>query len=114
MKINKQRFKNRVALITGCGSESGIGFAAARLLVRSGALVLVTSTADRIFKRKADLEALGGSVSVHMADLTVFEQTRTFVGKVVDAFGGIDILVNNDWNEPMPGHRGGCQRYHGQ
>jgi 3-oxoacyl-[acyl-carrier protein] reductase len=95
MKINKQRFNNRDALITGCGSESGIGFAAARLLVRSGARVFVTSTTERIFERKTELEALGGSVSAHMADLTVFEQTRALVEKVVDAFGGIDILVNN-------------------
>ena len=95
MKINKQRFNRRVALITGCGSESGIGFAAARLLVKSGARVFVTSTTDRIFKRKAELEALGGTVSAQMADLTVFEQARRLVGKTVDAFGGIDILVNN-------------------
>ena len=95
MKINKQRFNRRVALITGCGSESGIGFAAARLLVRSGARVFVTSTTDRIFKRKAELEALGGVVSAQIADLTVFEQAQSLVGKAVDAFGGIDILVNN-------------------
>lgn len=95
MDINKKRFINRVALITGCGSESGIGFAAARLLVKSGARVFVTSTTDRIFKRKAELEALGGTVAAHAADLTVFEQTQTLVGKAVDAFGGLDILVNN-------------------
>ena len=95
MTINKKRFMNRAALITGCGSESGIGFAAARLLVKSGARVFITSTTDRIFERKTELDSLGGTAEAHPADLTDFEQTRGLVEKTVDAFGGIDILVNN-------------------
>ena len=57
MSINKRRLKNQVALVTGCGSEGGIGFTAAALFVRSGASVAITSTTDRIFKRRASLEA---------------------------------------------------------
>jgi 3-oxoacyl-[acyl-carrier protein] reductase len=95
MTINKNRFMNRAALITGCGSESGIGFAAACLLVKSGARVFITSTTDRIFERKTELDSLGGTAEAHPADLTDFEQTRSLVEKAVDAFGGIDILVNN-------------------
>ena len=95
MNINPKRFQNRAALVTGCGSESGIGFAAARLLAKSGARVFVTSTTDRIFRRQAELEAMGASVAAQVADLTRFEQTRALVEKAVGAFGGIDILVNN-------------------
>jgi 3-oxoacyl-[acyl-carrier protein] reductase len=47
---DKIRFKNRVALITGAGSDTGIGFAAARTLAKGGARVALTSTTDRIFK----------------------------------------------------------------
>ena len=95
MYYNENRFKNRVALITGCGSESGIGFAVARLFVKSGAQVSITSTTDRIFERKTELESLGGSVYAYVADLTDFNQARSLVDKTLATFGSIDILVNN-------------------
>ena len=49
----------RVALVTGAGSEAGIGFAVARRLARDGAGVAVTSTTERIHGRAAELEAGG-------------------------------------------------------
>jgi NAD(P)-dependent dehydrogenase (short-subunit alcohol dehydrogenase family) len=49
----------RTALVTGCGSESGIGFASARLLARLGARVAITSTTDRIETRAGELRAEG-------------------------------------------------------
>ena len=48
------RFAGRVALVTGAGSETGIGFAAARILGQGGARVAVASTTDRIHERVAD------------------------------------------------------------
>ena len=48
---DRARFKDRVALITGAGSKTGIGFAAACLFARGGANVAVTSTTDRIYER---------------------------------------------------------------
>jgi len=50
--------EGRVALVTGAGSEFGIGFATARLLRAKGAKVAITSTTDRIFER---LESSSGS-----------------------------------------------------
>ncbi len=44
----QDRHAGRVALVTGAGSPQGIGFAAATLLGRGGAMVAVTSTTDRI------------------------------------------------------------------
>ena len=41
----------RVALVTGAGSPSGIGFATARLLGSLGAAVAVTATPDRVHDR---------------------------------------------------------------
>ena len=65
----------RVALVTGAGSESGIGFAAARLLAELGAAVAVTSTTDRIHERA---DAIPGA-SGHAADLTVEDEVETLV-----------------------------------
>ena len=43
--------RKRVVIITGAGSEHGIGFAAARLLGAGGMRVVLTSTTGRIFHR---------------------------------------------------------------
>jgi 3-oxoacyl-[acyl-carrier protein] reductase len=80
----------RVALVTGCGSESGIGFACARLLARLGARVAVTSTTDRIEARASEIRAGGADVSAHVADLTDRQQAFG----LAEATGSVDILVN--------------------
>ena len=50
----------RVALVTGAGSEIGIGFACARILGGQGAQVAITSTTeDRIQARAGELQADG-------------------------------------------------------
>ena len=82
----------RVALVTGCGSPAGIGFASARLLARMGAGVAITSTTARIEERAADLRADGLDVVAAIpADLT----NRSDAFALVEAVGRIDILVNN-------------------
>jgi 3-oxoacyl-[acyl-carrier protein] reductase len=65
---------DRHALVTGCGSAEGIGFAAARLLARLGASLTITSTTDRIEERAAELRAEGADVEARVADLTDREQ----------------------------------------
>lgn len=82
----------RVALVTGAGSPTGIGFATARLLADLGATVAVASTTDRIRERAAEL---GRGASGHWADLTDERSTATLVADVVTAHGGLDIVVNN-------------------
>ena len=61
----------RVALITGAGSPTGIGYACARVLAREGAAVAVTSTTDRIEQRASELHADGAEAVGLVADLTV-------------------------------------------
>ena len=86
---------DRIALVTGAGSASGIGFATACALGREGAAVAVTSTTDRIHGRVAALQAMGYEVAGFVADLTDRAQVRSLVDTVHDRFGRIDILVNN-------------------
>jgi len=87
--------RDRVALITGAGSLTGIGFATARVLGREGAALAVASTTGRIHERAAELSGLGYETAGFTADLTDRDQTRTMVATVLEAFGRIDILVNN-------------------
>jgi 3-oxoacyl-[acyl-carrier protein] reductase len=89
------RFDGRVALVTGAGSPTGIGFATARLLGADGARVAMTSTTDRIFGRASRLEGEGIEVAAFVADLTDELQARTLIEAVLERFGGIDVLVNN-------------------
>ena len=85
----------RIALVTGAGSPTGIGFAAARVLGREGAALAVASTTDRIHERAAELEGPGTEAVGFVADLTDRGQVDSMVAAVLDRFGRIDILVNN-------------------
>lgn len=84
--------KNRVALITGCGSDGGIGFATARLLMQAGARIAITSTTDRIFERR---DQLSRDVFAATADLTDSDQVDRLCSEIEAAVGPIDIVVNN-------------------
>src|SRR5580765_2524549 len=89
-------FSGRVALVTGAGSPSGIGFAAARILGQRGARVAIASTTDRIRERVAELEREGITASGHVGDLTADDVPARLVGEVLAAsYGQLDILVNN-------------------
>jgi 3-oxoacyl-[acyl-carrier protein] reductase len=83
--------KGRVALVTGCGSAGGIGFAIARALVAAGAKVAVTSTTARIFDRQAEL----GAAFAGVADLTDAAAVAGLFAQVTQALGPVEILVNN-------------------
>ena len=86
---------DRVALVTGAGSPSGIGFATARILGRESAAVAIASTTDRIQERAAELRAAGIDAEGFIADLTDRAAVAATVASVMDRFGRIDILVNN-------------------
>jgi 3-oxoacyl-[acyl-carrier protein] reductase len=83
------------ALVTGAGAADGIGFACARALGATGLPVLVTSTTDRIFERVAALRAEGVTAEGLVADLTDPAASDALVGRAVEAFGGLSVLVNN-------------------
>ncbi|MFC2164479.1 SDR family NAD(P)-dependent oxidoreductase [Acidobacteriota bacterium] len=89
------RFQNRVALITGAGSETGIGFASAHTLARGSARIALTSTTDRIYERVKTIEAEGADVKGYTADLMNRDQVSKLVDSVISDFGRIDILINN-------------------
>jgi 3-oxoacyl-[acyl-carrier protein] reductase len=78
----------RRALVTGAGSEHGIGFACARALRADGLELAVASTTDRIHERA---RALGGGATGHVADLTDPAQ----VAALASAVGPVDVLVCN-------------------
>lgn len=88
----------RTALITGCGSPSGIGFATAKRLLASGCRLVITSTTDRVHERTAELRAMPAAHTEVMgivADLTDESHVESLVARTLDKFASIDVLVNN-------------------
>ena len=95
MTNNPFDFTGRNALVTGCGSDKGIGFAAARLLARLSASVAITSTtAERVEARAVELRGDGASVFSRVADLTDRGQAFELVAAAQEALGPVEILVN--------------------
>ena len=90
-----QSLEGKVALVTGGGSPTGIGFATAQVLGREAAMLGIASTTDRIWDREAELRSLGYTASGFVADLTSFGQAKSLVESVLELYGRIDVLVNN-------------------
>ena len=87
--------RGRVALVTGAGSETGIGFAAARLLAELGATVELAATSARIDERAGELMAAGHTAHGSCADLTDPMAAEALVLAARERWGGLDIVVNN-------------------
>ena len=85
----------RVAIITGAGSQIGIGFATARLLSKMGSRVMITSTSDRIHERVLELRHLGAEVVGVVGDLTNEATASELVAKSLDRWERLDIVVQN-------------------
>ncbi len=92
----------KVALITG--ASKGIGEAMARGLAEFGAKVVVSSRKQEAVDAVAEafradgLEAIG--IAANMGNI---EQAHALVDKTVEAYGGLDIVINNAAANPVFG-----------
>lgn len=84
----------RVALITG--AASGMGRATAHLFADEGARVAVTDLGSEGVERVAgEITAAGGTAHGWVLDVTDASAVTRVVGEIADAFGALDIVVNN-------------------
>jgi 3-oxoacyl-[acyl-carrier protein] reductase len=83
------------ALVTGCGSAEGIGFATARALAQRGARVAMTATTLRIEHRVAELVAEGHDAYGVVARLETEHAASAALATVLELVGDPDILINN-------------------
>jgi 3-oxoacyl-[acyl-carrier protein] reductase len=86
--------KGRTAIV--CGASSGIGLATAESLADEGANVAMFARRRDLLQREADRI---GALAVR-GDLTNPPDLERLVDRTLEAFGGIDILVNNGGGPP--------------
>jgi NADP-dependent 3-hydroxy acid dehydrogenase YdfG len=100
MSAIKGGIEGKVVVITG--ASSGIGEAAARLLASRGArLVVGARRADRLEALVAAIRAEGGTAEYRTLDVTKREQVEEFVRFAEQAFGRVDVVVNNAGVMPL-------------
>jgi len=108
---------NRVALITGAGKKSGIGFAIARAFAGEGAHIILADLCQDLegfdpyyrLSRWEELQQLAHEVSTAgvrslaiKVDVTDETSVKAMGQSVEEAFGRLDILVNNAGVAPSP------------
>jgi NAD(P)-dependent dehydrogenase (short-subunit alcohol dehydrogenase family) len=81
-------------IVTGGGS--GLGLAMARRFLELGARVAICGRDEERLRRAAgELDPSGGRVLPCRADVREFDQVEALVRATVEAFGAVDVLVNN-------------------
>ncbi len=92
--IDSTSMSGKTVVITG--AAGGIGSALARRFGRAGARVaLLDLDAGRLDALAVELDGLGIESMAAVCDITDREDCDRAVGKVIDAWGGVDVLINN-------------------
>jgi NAD(P)-dependent dehydrogenase (short-subunit alcohol dehydrogenase family) len=92
--LDRFRLDGRVAIVTG--ASSGLGVAFAKALAEAGAdVALGARRADKLEGTKALVEAEGRRAIAVATDVTSPEDCQGLVDATMEAFGRVDVLVNN-------------------
>lgn len=89
------RFKDKVVLVTG-GSR-GLGASTVLRFASEGANVVINYANDKDAAEKVaeQAEKLGAKTLILQCDVSDEAKVKEMIGKVVDEFGSVDVLVNN-------------------
>ncbi len=87
------KLDGQVAIVTGGNSGLGQGYAVA--LAKAGADLFIVTHDDNWSETKELIEKEGKTVVFHQADLTDRNQAKAVITACQEAFGKIDVLVNN-------------------
>jgi len=104
--MTELRFDGRTAIVTGAGGNPSLGRAHALLLASRGASVVVNDVgsdpAMRNYPGEASAEAVaaeivaaGGRAVASVHSVATVEGAEAIVQAALDAFGSVDILINN-------------------
>lgn len=88
------RLDGKVAVVTG--SNSGVGAATAKLFAKEGAKVVISARRlPQLEEVAEEIRAAGGEVLVVQTDVSKVEDCENLIAKTVEAYGKVDVLVNN-------------------
>ena len=91
---------DKVAIVTG--ASSGIGFATALKLAKTGAKVAIGARrVEKLEELAKTITAAGGQVFYQKLDVTQRSECENFAKAVLEKWGSIDILVNNAGLMPL-------------
>lgn len=94
MILDRFRLDGKVAVVTGAGR--GLGAAMALAFAEAGADVLIAArTRSQLEEVAQQVEATGRRAHVVVADLARPEDTAALAATAVEAFGTLDVVVNN-------------------
>lgn len=92
--LDRFRLDGKVAVVTGASSGLGVSFALA--LAEAGAdLALGARREDKLADTVARVEALGRRALAVRTDVTEPDECRRLIDATMEAFGRVDVLVNN-------------------
>jgi NAD(P)-dependent dehydrogenase (short-subunit alcohol dehydrogenase family) len=94
------RLDGRVAVVTG--AAGGIGRGIALVLAEAGAAVVIGDLVDA-GATVEEIRRRGGRAEAVRMDVSDPEQATALAGRAVEAFGGLDVLVNNAAIDSPPG-----------
>jgi NAD(P)-dependent dehydrogenase (short-subunit alcohol dehydrogenase family) len=94
MNIPTLSLKRKAAVVTGC--NRGVGYGIASAMAAAGAdVALVDREVSRLQALAAEIESLGPRAIICETDITREDAVIAMVRRVLDAFGSIEVLVNN-------------------
>lgn len=98
------RLENKIALVTGSGR--GIGRGVALAMAEEGAsLGLIDLDPDSVKETAGLVEEAGSRAIWLQGDVAIRADCQAAIDRTLEAFGGLDILVNNAAWTPTPGLR---------
>lgn len=96
----QDNIRGKVAIVTG--ASSGLGESTARHLAARGArVVLAARRTDRLEQVVAEIREAGGEAIAVATDVTQRADLEKLAAAAVEAFGRIDVLVNNAGVMPL-------------
>lgn len=93
--LQPESLKGKVIVVTGGGT--GLGKSMTRYFLQLGAQVVITSRKLDVLESTARelMEETGGTCLAVATDIRTYSQVEAMLNKTIEAFGRVDVLVNN-------------------